>query len=212
MREIQDERIKKIDGKFVATCVCGKIVAFATKLGARNMLSRGNCRNCKRDYRNIDSNIDIYKNKDGKWCSTCSGCGIEQAYTRKDHAKQSHIADWQCKKCVAHSKGFSSNRPIGNEGRMYNRFKKSAINRRIKFSLTQEEFFQDFNGACSLTKWPISIAYEDQTASVDRIDNDKGYEPGNIQWVHVMVNMSRGKKTMAEFVEMCKAIAENANI
>ena len=56
----------------------------------------------------------------------------------------------------------------------------------------------------------IGISYKDQSASVDRIDNDKGYEVGNIQWVHTMVNMCRGKRELSEFIRMCKAVAENA--
>ena len=211
MREITDDRVTKLDGKFVATCVCGKTSTFAQKHSALKMLDKGHCRHCKRDYRSTQNEqLNIYKNADGKWCSTCSGCGIEQAYKRKDHAKQSEVADWQCKSCVAESKGFAENQPVGDKTRVYRKFKNAANSRGVKFALTEEEFFADYTGACSLTGWPIGISYKDQSASVDRIDNNKGYEVGNIQWVHTMVNMCRGKRELSEFIRMCKAVAEHA--
>ena len=210
MREIKDERIKKVKGAYEARCVsCEKVLSFSAKNSAVRMLNRKTCRNCKRDYRALNNEeINIYQNDDQKWCSVCSGCGKEQAYTRKDHAKQSSHADWQCRKCVQQAKGFSENLPVGNEKRVYNKFKKAAFSRNLDFNLTQEEFYKDFNGVCSLTGWKIDLSYSNPTASVDRIDNDKGYIKGNIQWVHVSVNMSRGKKDLKDFIKMCEAVAK----
>ena len=210
MRELKDERIKMIEGKYQATCVCGTVLMFAAKSSARKMLDRGSCRSCKRDYRSLENeDIAIYQNDDGRWCSTCSGCGIEQPYTRKDHAKQSSVSDWQCKKCVQGSKVFSANLPVGNKTRVYRKFKKSAKNRRIEFNLSEEEFFAEFSGFCKLTNWPIALDYGNTTASCDRIDNNKGYINGNIHWVHVKVNMARGKRALAEFIDMCESITAN---
>ena len=175
------------------------------------MLGNGHCRHCKRNYRSTQNEqLNIYKNAEGKWCLTCSGCGIEQAYTRKNHAQQSELADWQCKSCVAESKGYAENQPVGDKTRVYRKFKNAANSRVVKFELTEEGFFADYTGVCSLTGWPIGISYKDQSASVDRIDNDKGYEVGNIQWVHTMVNMCRGERELSEFIRMCKAVAEHA--
>lgn len=213
MRKIIDERIIRINGKFHVKCIgCGKVVEFSHKASAHKMLARKNCRNCKRDYRNIDSReVDIYKNEIGKWCSICSGCGVEQAYTRKDHAKQSSLADWQCKKCVSSSKGFSENKLVGDRTRVYRKFKKSAFNRNLEFDLTEENFYRDYNGICSLTGWEIDISYKNQTASVDRIDNSKGYILGNVQWVHSRINMSRGKQELEDFISMCEAVCNHIN-
>ena len=65
-----------------------------------------------------------------------------------------------------------------------------------------------YDGLCRLTGWPISLAYGQSTASLDRKNSKLGYEAGNIQWVHVMVNMCKNKYDEALFVEMCCAIAE----
>ena len=211
MREIKEDRISKLDDKFIAKCIgCEKVTRFVTKDNALKMLDRGTCRHCKTDYRAVDNEDGgIYQNGIGKWCSTCSGCLAEQAYTRKDHAKQSALADWHCRKCVAAVKGFSNNMPVGDRTRVYNKFKKSAQNRGLIFNLTEDEFYTNYDGTCALTGWPISLAYSEQTASADRIDNSKGYVLGNIHWVSTMVNMCRGKEDLIDFISMCNAVTKN---
>ncbi len=176
------------------------------------MLERGSCRNCQKHYTKITEEVNIYENAQGKWCSKCSGCGVEQAYTRKDHAKQSEVSDWQCKKCVAQRKGYHSNMPIGDVKRLYNKFRKAANTRKIAWNLTIKEFESGFTGKCSLTGWEISMSYSNQTASLDRIDSSKPYELGNIQWVHKMVNMSKNRYSQNEFIEMCKAVERQTKL
>lgn len=172
------------------------------------MLARGTCRHCSSEHRSVAGDIPVYKNGDGKWCSTCSGCGVEQAYTRMDHAKQSEVSDWQCKQCVAAAKAFSNNRPVGDAQRVYNRFRKSAASRGVEWGLAFEEFVGSFHGTCSLTGWPITMSHKCETASLDRIDSGGGYTPDNVQWVHKMVNMCKNKYSLESFVDMCKAVAD----
>lgn len=45
------------------------------------------------------------------------------------------------------------------------------------------------------------------TASLDRIDSDKGYVRGNIQWVHKSINQMKSNLPQKVFVEMCIAVA-----
>ena len=73
MREIIDERIKKLEGKYHVTCPgCGRLVIFATKHGALSLINRGNCRKCMSHCTSIKTdNIDIYQNESGKWGSRC---------------------------------------------------------------------------------------------------------------------------------------------
>lgn len=208
MRPIQDSRISLVDGRFVASCKCGKVSSFSTKHSARKMLSNGLCRYCRPDYRSVkESEINIYRRQDGKWCSKCTGCGSEQSYTRKDHAKQSELNDWQCRKCVARAKGFSQNRSVGDKQRYFNKFSKSAKSRGLLWHLNVDEMFECFDGRCALTGWPISLDYADQTASLDRIDSNIGYVVGNIQWVHTMVNMCKNKYDQSKFIQMCLAVS-----
>ena len=210
MKSIQDSRVSFNDGKWVAACSCEKVSVFASKSTALNMVHRGSCRHCKRDYRSVkDADTGIYAREDGKWCSLCSGCGKEQAYTRKDHAKQSSTSDWQCKSCIALARGYSENRPVGDFKRLINQFYKSATNRGIDWTVSDDEIISIYNGKCALSGWDLSISYANTSASLDRIDSNKPYAIDNIQWVHKMVNMSKNKYDQDVFVKMCKAIAAN---
>lgn len=214
MRKIIDDRITKIGDKWVTECLnCKKQVAFSTKNKSIEMLKRGNCRNCKKDYTNIDNqNIPIYKNSENKWCKTCSCCGKQQEYTRKDHAKQSYLSDKQCKSCVSKSKGFLNNKPVGDKMRLFNKFSKSAKSRNIDWNITLDEMFSSYNKKCSLTGWEIDISYNKCTASLDRIDNSKGYTNNNIQWVHSMVNICKNRYDQEHFIKMCKDISNNIKL
>lgn len=210
MKKIIDNRITKIGDKWIAECInCNKQVAYTTKNKALKMLERKTCRNCKKDYRNTDCDVEIYKDLDNKWCKKCSGCGNEQRYTRKDHARESYLADRQCRTCVAQAKSFSNNKPVGDKLRLYNKFSKMAIARNIEWKITINEMFGIYNGICSLTGWKIDITYKNSTASLDRIDSKKGYTTDNIRWVHTMVNMCKNKYREEDFIKMCIDITNN---
>jgi hypothetical protein len=212
MLPIHNENIASVGDYWMAMCKCGAINKYSTKNSALNMVERGSCRCCKKDYRSVnDAEARIYKNKNGKWCSTCSGCGTEQAYTRKDHAKQSSLSDWQCKKCVCAAKAFSANTGVGSFRRLYNKFEKSAKTRQIDWSLEYEDFCSIFNGRCALTGWPITTDYLNGTASLDRINSKLGYCIENVRWVHSMVNMSKNRYDDDLFIKMCVAVARNYN-
>jgi len=212
MLKIQDSRISVSNGRWLANCVCGKTSSYSTKNSCLKMLNRGVCVYCRPDYRSVnDGEFDIYRRQDGKWCSTCSDCGIEQAYTRKDHAKQSSLNNWRCRGCNSADKSFSSNSYVGSKQRLFNKFKKSAKSRSLVWELSIDEMFQSFNGKCSLTDWDISIDYKKETASLDRIDSKKGYTLENVQWVHTMVNMCKNKYEQEKFIEMCICVANKRN-
>lgn len=204
MQTILDSRVLYDGQKWNAACLCGKVSNFVVKNSALAMLARGTCRYCSPRHSKIDKQANIYRREDGRWCSKCSGCGREQAYTRKDHAKQSSFNDWQCRGCVAKAKGFSQNAPVGIKASLYNKYMKAAGSRGIDWDITIEEMFEGFNGQCALSSWAILLGH---TASLDRIDSLKGYSPDNIQWVHTMVNMAKNKYRQDTFIEMCIAIA-----
>lgn len=45
------------------------------------------------------------------------------------------------------------------------------------------------------------------TASLDRIDSAKGYIAGNVQWVHIVINMMKQTLSDEEFVLWCHRVA-----
>ena len=201
---IQDSRIC-YDGKnYSASCEnCGSKRTSKYKGSILRMLANKRCKKCLPNYR---ERSDLQRNKEGKWVSHCPKCGVEQAYTRKDHAKASERQGWMCKPCSNSSK----NKPVGNKQRLYNKFRKSANNRKIDWNITFNDFTNCYTGYCALTGWELSMDYANCTASFDRIDSKKPYEIGNVQWVHTMVNMCKNKYPQDEFISMCKAVADKA--
>ena len=72
-------------------------------------------------------------------------------------------------------------------------------------------------GKCALTGWTLEYVRggdwdgrNPRGATMDRIDNDKGYVKGNIQLVCGLVNNTRGKLTVREFKNICKAVTQNS--
>ena len=51
MLPIQNKNIACIDGRWIATCECGKASWFSSKHAALLMVERKSCRSCKKDYR-----------------------------------------------------------------------------------------------------------------------------------------------------------------
>lgn len=96
------------------------------------------------------------------------------------------------------------------------------LRRNISFNLGVEDAWKRFveqRGWCVLTGLEIDWAsYSGMTergtqrcsggsASLDRIDNSRGYEPGNIQWVHKDVNCMKWDLTTEELKYWCQRVA-----
>lgn len=47
------------------------------------------------------------------------------------------------------------------------------------------------------------------TASLDRINSEKGYVPGNVQWIHKHINSMKNEFSQEKLIEYCKLIAKN---
>lgn len=102
-------------------------------------------------------------------------------------------------------------------GRYWSGLKDGAKRRGIEFSLTIEEAWDVYlcqNRKCALSGTEIEFSRMTnkcpQTASLDRIDNSKGYITGNIQWLHKMVNSMKHCMEQEYFVNFCCRIAENS--
>jgi len=200
MQPIQDSRISYDGELYSANCVkCNRTITSRFKVSIRKTLAKGHCKKCAVHYRKTE----VPKNSSGKWISHCPKCGTEQEYTRPSHARNSEKEGWVCVKCRDSSKSA----PVGNEKRLYNKFRKSANSRGIAWDITFEDFVECYEGKCALTGWELNMDYGTCTASFDRIDSSKPYEVGNIQWVHTMVNMAKNKYPQEKFIEMCCAIA-----
>lgn len=85
-----------------------------------------------------------------------------------------------------------------------------------------KQVFDSQHGICPLsgivmflppntTYWKNNKVRPD-TASLDRIDSDRGYEIGNLRFVTYMANICRNTFTDQEVINFCKAVANNSQV
>jgi hypothetical protein len=91
----------------------------------------------------------------------------------------------------------------------------NAKKRGLEFNLTPKymyDLFTSQNNKCALSGLELSFGNKrkniEQTASLDRIDSDKGYVVGNVQWVHKVINFMKGKQEQESFIKLCKLISK----
>jgi len=99
--------------------------------------------------------------------------------------------------------------------RYWSRVKRNAINRDIDFSITPEYawgVWEKQNKLCVLSGQPLRFSRSKSsnfTASLDRIDNSKGYVEGNVQWIHKDINKCKTDFNQDYFLSLCRMIANN---
>lgn len=141
-------------------------------------------------------------NRSTYWKVRCK-CGFE------DIRDASHLVQGKtssCKSCAALKLPF--------EQSYLRKVKERANINGFEFNLDLEYLMSIFTGKCALSgvdiqfgkHWKLKLS--DQTASLDRIDNTKGYIIGNVQWVHKQVNFMKGTMKQEEFINFCKLISD----
>lgn len=99
-------------------------------------------------------------------------------------------------------------------GDHWNQIVRSASGRKgrpsIPLSITIQdawELFETQKGKCALTDLEIKLGKRgESTASLDRIDSNKGYELCNIQWVHKDVNRMKNIFSQKRFIEIATLV------
>ncbi|KAA0679435.1 hypothetical protein [Roseomonas genomospecies 6] len=98
----------------------------------------------------------------------------------------------------------------------------SARERGIEFTITVDDLEAQWvaqEGRCAYTGELLGfpevmnargMIRTDFTASVDRRDSAVGYVPGNIQWVHKVVNIMKMDLPETVFIEFCVKVAKGA--
>lgn len=104
--------------------------------------------------------------------------------------------------------------------RFFNTFRQNAngikTKKKKEFTITIEyawELFEKQKQRCAISGIELSLSDVKNkctpTASIDRIDSNKGYIPGNIQWVHKDINIMKNIYDQEYFISICKLIAVN---
>jgi hypothetical protein len=91
----------------------------------------------------------------------------------------------------------------------------TAKYRNIQFDISLEyawNLYEKQNKRCKLSNLPIEFGTKNNkiqnfNASLDRIDNSKGYVEDNIQWIVKEINYMKNKLIENKFIYLCKKIA-----
>ncbi len=158
----------------------------------------------------------VFNNRDthAKWLCKCE-CGNFTEVVRPSLVNNL-TTSCGCRKFNANWKGYGRLSSV-----YWGRIKKGAASRNLDFEISIKDAWELFikqNERCALSNIKIEIVtnythkWKLHTASLDRIDNSKGYIKGNIQWVHRKINIMRGKMDVDRFITFCKMVAEHAGI
>lgn len=91
-----------------------------------------------------------------------------------------------------------------------------ASSRELSVGITRKQAWYLFllqHRKCALSGLGLSLDYfgsGKQTASLDRKDSTRGYTLANIQWVHKDLNRMKWDLPEAEFIKLCKSVANYA--
>jgi hypothetical protein len=100
----------------------------------------------------------------------------------------------------------------------FNSARKSAANRGIEFSITEEYFkkvWKKQKGKCAISGIDLTLVHGTKDLanptkiSTDRIDNSKGYVEGNIHLIMWQLNAAKGTWDLSQLVEVCRKVAEH---
>lgn len=155
------------------------------------------------------------KSKRPIWKCKCD-CGREVEILSK------YLLNGDTESCGCKMKGNAHNRTGYKlvSGSYWAAFKSNSKRRGIPILISAKyayDLFERQDRKCNISGLPLVLvnSLRDertyQTASLDRIDNTKGYEIGNVQWVHKQVNIMRNKMPVDDFVQMCRIIVDHAD-
>lgn len=155
------------------------------------------------------------------WLCKCD-CGSIKEY------ETSRLTSGRVKSCGCY---FNSDKFIENHSKWnkcgdiyqswWNTRERDAKKRGYEFNIDIKygwDLFIKQNRKCALSGIEIQFSKTlskkdryDITASLDRINNDKGYIIDNVQWVDKRINFMKHTLKQEEFLELCNAVARTHN-
>lgn len=167
----------------------------------------------KGDFKILERLTPIGKGHNGKivFQCLCLVCGeLREISSGNFHAGDKLLCSQ--KKLPSNWKGYKL-----ISGAYWDRIKKQAESREIKFLITKEEawkLYEKQNKKCALTGFEITFSKmkSGNTASLDRKDSKKDYTIDNIQWVHKDVNIMKRDYEEEYFIKICEAILSNKKL
>ncbi|MEK6862457.1 MAG: hypothetical protein AABY07_10945 [Nanoarchaeota archaeon] len=143
-------------------------------------------------------------------------CGCQQGIAAKENGK---LGGW---KEHTHSGRNLKREKNGNwngigdiHGTYFANIRENAKKRKLDIQITIEEIWDKFleqDGKCALSGVNIyfgKLLKDETTASLDRIDSNKGYTLNNIQWIHKDLNQMKMEFPQDKFFNWCKLITQH---
>ena len=203
-------------------CKCGKIQEVNLTALVRGKTTC--CKSCSRRKLTtilpIGSHIKhwtilegpIYKNHTACYKVRCD-CGKELYKLPIELLSKNSY--FQCASCAQKENKVETMISNGMVGKLaltqYTKLRKSALHRNYDFTVSIEYLWNLFiqqRQICAITGDYIP---DIKHASLDRIDSNKGYVEGNVQWVTYRANVSKHTMTMEELYDFCRKVLNHAN-
>ena len=84
-----------------------------------------------------------------------------------------------------------------------------------------KQLWEQQKGKCPFTDWNLILPQNTKNgwlesnpanASLDRIDNSKGYLEGNVRFISIMANLARQSFTDEQLIDFCKAVTQKHSL
>lgn len=188
---------------------------------------KGICKECSKKYKRehylknkekVVSQVKAYQKENNHvdWKSkrktikvSCKHCNSEYI------APKSYYKKGRYQYCSISCSAKAKHNPID---RIISDIRKRANKKGLEFNLDScflENLLELQNHRCALSNSPIKIPRFSEitilykSASVDRIDNSKGYLKGNVQWVVLGINYMKNKFTDDDVLKLINIIKNN---
>ena len=158
-------------------------------------------------------------------CSVCKKYKTASEFPKCSRNKYRNCLNCTCKKCFKDI--YGKNRRQVKESEALDKLLKIRLHdaqvrakkKNLYIDITLEYLKQLWNkqeGKCALTNFPMSYQQSNgkrnpYSLSIDKIDPNKGYEVGNVQFVCFAANMMKGELSLSELKKFCQAIIKNNN-
>lgn len=139
----------------------------------------------------------------------CKQCYAHQWYLSIKYTAKDHRAAWyRANKAhvLRHQKRARKQDPIGHA---LNTLRSTAKQRCMAFALTREDLEAVWTMICPVFGMPLSLTNtrkKDNSLSIDRIDNDYGYVPGNIAVMSWRANRLKLDASLEELEAVLKYV------
>jgi len=206
-------------------CKCGKIKMLSLSDLTNNRTT--GCKSCKAQERKLPIKIkDKYKNwevisgpkvssyQSVQWEVICLVCKTSTRWIQGNELINPTRC-FCCRKCASKKMFLKETKKRGRIGELtitqHTRLKRSAENRNLDFNVSIKYLWSLFikqNYICAITG---DALVNIKTASLDRIDSNKGYIKGNVQWVTKQANLSKHIMSTIQLVKFCQKVLKHAN-